>query len=342
MKRIGVVLLLLLHGCRACREPEKQYMLLSEEEEPLSEVSIKNFHWDLFAYAKDSITKEEVEVMRKKYPQFFPLFTEKIIRVGKPEHVGITYYLNNFTHDPTIREIQKITDSVFMELEQEKSLWGKIFTRYRKLFKTSFIPEIIYFISGFNYAIVCDDSCLAIGLDMFLGKEMKYYALLGIPHYMMEHMRKEYMIRDALYGWIATEMDTLTPPGNVLEYMLYYGKILYALQNLMPEVPDTIIFKYSSRQLKWLKENEKEMWQYFLQRNILYSMEPQEIAKYINDGPFTPGFPEGSPGRAAHWIGYKIILSYVKHHKPKDLLELFSLHDATMILNQSKYKPDEY
>ena len=37
------------------------------------------------------------------------------------------------------------------------------------------MPEVVAFVSGFNYSIVASDSSLGIGLDMYLGKEYEYY-----------------------------------------------------------------------------------------------------------------------------------------------------------------------
>ncbi len=333
-------LLIIFGSLFSCSE-NTQPQLLHIQPDDKVKISFRQFHQDLFELSHDSIDEKDIKQLTKSYPKFFPLFTSQIIRVGTSDHPGMPYYLNSFTHDFNILEIKHKTDSVFQNLSDFNLEINEAFKRFKPLCPGKNIPnEVIYFISAFNYAIVCDDSLLAIGLDMFLGPDATYYSII-FPKYMIQKMSKEYLVRDALYGWISTEYEPEFENPSILDFMLYYGKIFYALKNILPEKSDTILFKYSRQQLKWLEDNEPHMWKYFLEKNLLFSTENQEIAKYINDGPFTPGFPEGSPGRAAHWLGYKIVLSYVKHNKIENLNDLFNLTNGPEFLKQSNYRPDE-
>jgi hypothetical protein len=123
------------------------------------------------------------------------------------------------------------------------------------------------------------------------------------------------------------------------EQFIEKGKRLYMLSSLLPETNDTIITGYTSKQLDWCEENEREIYNYFLQQQLFYERDPSLIMPYINDGPFTQGMPEASPGNTGAFLGLQFVKAYVKRNKdkknPVDLLKI----PAATIIKDSGYKP---
>ncbi len=76
-----------------------------------------------------------------------------------------------------------------------------------------------------------------------------------------------------------------------------------------------------------------------IDNNLLYVKETPEIMKYMGESPFIQGFPEGSPGRVGHWVGWQIVKAYMEKNPSLTLTELMNEKDAQKILNDSKYKP---
>ena len=142
-----------------------------------------------------------------------------------------------------------------------------------------------------------------------------------------------------MLSWLTTEFELESENSNVLSHMIHHGKLLYALDLLLPDVPDSIKIGYSSQEMRWVVENEKNMWFHFAENDLLYRKEGKQIQKYIGEGPFTPGFPDGSPGKAGRWIGWQIVRKYMESTNPLDLNGLFNQSDAQNILHISKYKP---
>ena len=54
------------------------------------------------------------------------------------------------------------------------------------------------------------------------------------------------------------------------------------------------------------------MWEYLVEHDMLFSTDPMLIKKLTGDAPFTSYFTSESPGRAANWIGFRIVESYMR------------------------------
>ena len=82
------------------------------------------------------------------------------------------------------------------------------------------------------------------------------------------------------------------------------------------------------------------MWNYLVEQKMLYSNKRMDILRYLNDGPYTTGFPLESPSRTGIWIGWQIIREYMKKYKEVTLEELMNKNDYQQILNDSRYYPE--
>jgi len=106
----------------------------------------------------------------------------------------------------------------------------------------------------------------------------------------------------------------------------------------LPTTSDTILFEFTDPQMKWCNANEVELWSFFMDSNLLYSVESAKFNKYINPSPNSPGMPEIAPGRTACFIGYKIIEKYMQNTNTS-LLDLVKMKDSQKIVELAKYKP---
>ena len=302
------------------------------------DLGIERFDIDLFNY-KTHITQNNVSQLYDQYNLFFQDFTERVINIGSPKDPSINNRLSSFINDKYIQEIKKDVDNSFSNFSSYKSNLEEAFAHYKYYFPQKEIPQIITYISGFNYAIITDDHYLGIGLDMFLGANYEAYKQLGLPQYKTSFMNKESLVASAMLGWISTEFELHEKNANLLSEMIHQGKILYLLDALLPSAPNSIKISYTKDQLKWCNENEKQAWFYFIDNDLLYTKKTTDIIKYMGEAPFIQGFPEGSPGRIGHWVGWQIIKSYMKNNPDTTLEKLMQLNNAQQILNSSNYKP---
>ena len=91
--------------------------------------------------------------------------------------------------------------------------------------------------------------------------------------------------------------------------------------------------------MKWVQDNELEIWSFFIDQNLMYESKIGKINKYINDSPNAPGMPQEAPGKTANYIGYKIIEAYMDKYTDKEITDLLQATDLQVILDESKYKP---
>lgn len=302
------------------------------------DLKVTRFDQDLFQYT-DDITPENVAQLNKKYGLFFQNFTEYVINIGSIKNESINYQLNSFVNDSYIQEIKADVEKAYPDFSTFQLALENAFKRYHYYFPKKAIPAIITYISGFNYAIITDEKYLGIGLDMFLGNNYDAYKQLGLPQYKTMYMNKETLVSSALLGWVSTEFELNEKNADLLTEMIYQGKTIYLLDALMPDAPNTVKISYSQNQLEWCNKNEASVWFYFIDNKLLYSKEATEIIKYMGEAPFIQGFPEGSPGRIGHWIGWQIVKSYMKNNPKITIEELMKENNAQKILNDSKYKP---
>ena len=121
--------------------------------------------------------------------------------------------------------------------------------------------------------------------------------------------------------------------------MLFRGKVMYTIEKLLPDMPDSIRMGYTAAQLKWCNEFEPKIWSHFVEKKLLFAALRGDSFKYINEGPFTAGLPRESPGKIGVWVGYQIIKKYAEQHPEVSLKQLFANYNAQQLLTQSKYKP---
>lgn len=300
----------------------------------------QRFELDLFQSGDGGFTTTELNQLQENYPRLLPLYMQAIMRFGPLEDSNSLQTLAKFTADPNMLELFEAVQNAYPrgELQKEVSLIEKGLLRYRHFFPETDLPQVKSMISAFTYSTAVDDSLLVISLDNYLGKAFKLYPEAGIPEYKSMHFSREYMVSDALKAWLLTDFQS-HQAQNLLEQMIYQGKIIYLLYAFLPEIEEHVLLNYEAEQLLWCRENASEIWAHFLEMELLFTTENYKIRKYLGDAPFIAGFPEGSPGRVAQWLGYEIVKAYMERKTGRTLPQLMQINDANQILQQSKYKP---
>lgn len=301
------------------------------------DLKLKRFDQDLFKYEK--ITDKELAEIRQKYTPFYEAFVENIISVGAANDPSNYFYLTSFIGDKNIQDVQLKSDSLYKDFSGHYNQLLDAFKHYKHYFPSKPTPEIITYNSGFNYAIVTDSSYLGIGLEMFLDENYPAYKQLGLPMYKIQSMTSKHLASSAMLGWLSTEFELNNPSADLLAEMIHQGKLLYAVDAMMPLEDDFLKISYTKEQWDWCNANEKAMWFFLIDNDLLYTKETQQIIKYMGESPFIQGFPEGSPGRVGHWLGWQVVKAFMENNPTVSLKELMKKDDAQKILNKSKYKP---
>lgn len=303
-------------------------------------LDFRRFEKDLFA-CDTSHMGSSLFQLKEKYGDFFDLFAFQITSLGSPDSVLMQDRFRQFVSDTNLLAVYRDMEKEFGNDELTKQQLTEAFKYYHYYFPSRTVPQIVTMLSGFSYPVVADSTHLGIGLDMYLGPSYRYYSTIEppLPQYLRNKMTKEYVVIDALRGWL--QSDFLSDDGQykMLESMISQGRIIYALSKIFPDAPDTLKIGYSSAQLSWCRENESKIWSFFVDQQLLFTTDPNLLMKYVNDGPTTNGFPKESPGNIGQFIGWNIIRSYAENHPDISLSQLMEEKDLQKIFQESKYKP---
>lgn len=302
------------------------------------EVHIQRFEKDLFALNPSSI-EQEIPTLASDYPDFFDLYSAKVIEIGKKTNPAFPEYLKLFITDYINYQVYEKVLEKYPYLEELEDKLTNGFKYYNYYFPEKPVPRMVSCISGFNYGIVTADSIIGICLDNYLGREEVFYTQLGIYNYRKRNMIPEKIPSDLFQIWGSTEFPYYDSINTLVNRMIYEGRNMYFVTKMLPMEPDTLIWGFTPQQLNFSQANEEQMWTYLIENKFLFSQKKFVINKFIQEGPFTKEFTTGSPGRAAIWIGYKIIQSYLKHNPEVSFPELMGYIDYQNILNNSAYNP---
>lgn len=305
------------------------------------EIKIKHFEKDLFKFKLDS-TDYYVNLYRQKYGEFFKLFNYQITEIGSSEDKTYPENLDMFVRYWKTEKIPEILDSVFSDFDrQQLPEIIEAFKHYKYYFTEDTVPEIYTFFSSFGYSVVTLDGVVGLALDKYIGKKYYYlYDKVGWSMYQKRRMIKEMIPVDIMRAVAVADYPYDEEDGNnMLKKMIYEGKIQYYLNCMLPDVADTLKWRYTDRQLAWAKKYENKIWSYIAEQKLLFSSDQNEIRKMTGDGPYTSVFTDVSAPRAGCFIGYKIVEKYMDNHKNMSLKDLMEEKDARKILEEAKYNP---
>lgn len=301
-------------------------------------VKITRLERDFFAINSQNIEQKTAEIKKNCGP-FFDRFIYSTIHL--PDS-GYQKSILLFVADEDMRsaytETQKCYgDNSLTAIESELTDCVK---RFKYHFPKRKLPlHFVTYMSGFNYNIAYTDSTIGIGLEMYLGDTSRFYKMLQWPAYKVRNMKQDYIVPDVVRGWLLTEFDNADPVNNLLNHMIFYGKIYYACDALLPNTPDSLKIGYTNEQMKYCKEYEKNLWGFFAEKNRLYENSLRTITEFTSEGPFTGAISKECPPRIAMWVGWQIVRNYMDNNKKVTLEELMNEKDAQKILSKSKYRP---
>lgn len=288
-----------------------------------------------------------LQQLHKKYPEFLDFFLDTLMGFEiKGNYVdtstGIQHGLKTFL---TYKDYKGLLDTVakhYPDTKETDEQLTKGFQYMKYYFPNYQVPQVIYMVSWLNNwgAFTFGDTTLGIGLDMFLGAGYPFYKSVGLPDYTYTHLRPAY-IPVAAFTVIYENMHPFVKEDRtLLDMMIQKGKEQYFLKNVVPYAADTTRLGYTEKQLQWCKDNEAQIYNFFVHDNLFYEKEFERVLRYVMDGPNSTGMPPQSPGNIGSWLGLQIVDAYMKEHPQTTLPMLLDQNiDPLKFLQESKYKP---
>jgi hypothetical protein len=249
--------------------------------------------------------------------------------------------MGTFLTDTMIVDIRQQVDAQSSRFDRMREDLVEAFKYYQYHFPGKPLPVIYTMVSGFNQSVVTAEELIGISLDKYLGVDCPYYKQLStVPLYKISNMHPEKIASDVAYAWGLTEFEERGTATNVLDNIIYQGKLMYFVDALLPEMHDTLKIGYTASQLQWCNNHEAHMWNFLVENKMLYSNKRMDIMRFINDGPYTTNFPLKSPARTGIWIGWQIVRQYMNKNEDVTLPALMKNTDYQQILNDARYFPE--
>ena len=265
--------------------------------------------------------------LKKEYPFLFPKQFSDSVWINRQKDT-----LQILLQDAVL----KVFDNI-KPLEKKVS---NLFKHIKYYFPLTKIPQVITLTNNVDYQIktVYSDSLLLISLDTFLGSENMLYE--GIPNYIRKELDKKYIasqIVEKFSAYVIPPIENRT----FLAHIIYQGKKLFLQDLLLPQEEDTIKIAFTKNELDWVIKNEVYIWQFFIEKQFLYSTDNELVERFIEPAPFSKFYLQldnETPGKIGRWIGWQIIRSFHDKNPDFPLQKLLNM-SSQEIFNQSKYKP---
>lgn len=267
----------------------------------------------------------KLDVLKQKYPDFFPPTVSDSVLTEKMQN-------------PLWRELYTEVEKKYSDFSNQKTEIETLFQYIKYYYPKTEIPKVTTVIQEMDtdYKVIYTPKMLIISLELYLGKNHKFYEF---PKYMKQTFEQEQMLPDIVEAFSKTKVK---PPTDkeFLSQIIYAGKQLYLKDILLPELTEEVKMCYTTAQLKYCTDNEANMWRFFVQENLLYDSSPKLVQSFIAPAPFSKfGMitDNETPGRVGAWFGLQIVRSFMENNNvpPQQMFIL----DAKEIFQKSKYKP---
>lgn len=178
------------------------------------------------------------------------------------------------------------------------------FERLRVLDPQMAIPRYVAFhVSGLQQSVVAVPDLVSVSIDKYIRPDYPVY-LQFFSEYARQTMSPEYVVRDAVLGWICSERPLPRETVLTLQFQLEYWGDIYRLMKLVfPQASDEWLFGFTSDQLLWMKQNRKILLDNALKRGEMESSQPTVTDRYFKELPPDQLLPPEAPRLIGHWLG---------------------------------------
>jgi hypothetical protein len=306
------------------------------------QLSTQRFEQDLFRLDSNNFNKG-LQGLIHKFPSFGPNFIYTILGAdAKWTSDSTAAYVKGF-----VSSYKKVFDSSqalfnnFLPYENEIKK-GLQFVKY--YFPNYKLPaNIITYIGPLDgFGDILSDDGLVIGLQLHLGKDFSLYSSELVqqtyPDYISRRFEPGYITVNCLKNILLDLYPEKMEEKSLVQQMVEKGKRLYLLNKFLPHEEEYKLIGYTAAQLKDCYEHERNIWDLFVQNNLLQTIDDNVIKNYIGESPKTQELGDASPGNIGSFAGWQIVKKYMQKHEGLSLQQLMATDDD-IIFQEAKYKP---
>jgi len=281
---------------------------------------------DRFDLAFDQMEPADLPAMKRKYPYLFP------------EQYADSVWLAKRT-DTLQQRLRKEVRKAFPDFGAYQTELELFFKHARYYFPQMQTPRVLTLTTDVDYEnrVILTDTLLLIGLDNYLGPDHEFYG--SLQRYIAQELDPALLVSDVGSAF-ARKVVPAPRERSFIAQLVYYGKALYLKDRLMPLAADSVKIGYTAGQLEWARENESQIWRYFVERELLYSTDKALGPRFLDPAPFSKFrlmLDNESPGRIGRYMGWQIVRSFMEN-TDTSLQEMLQT-PGEALFQRSKYKP---
>ncbi|APD07325.1 hypothetical protein UJ101_01815 [Flavobacteriaceae bacterium UJ101] len=317
MSRIGLFLSLLI--VFSCKKEAK-----FEVDTDAIEVNYK-----LKRFENDFFSEQSLDSLRKQYPRLLPVqVSDSIFKEDRNDSV-----LQKLVHDVE----KQYSDISNLDLELKK-----LIKRVKYYYPNFDVKEVITLVNNPNQnnKAIYTDSLILIPLEGYLGSDSEYYNRLD--RYLKKNKNKEQILSDVAESIANYIVPSDHLDGRYINLLAYEGKKMLLKDAFLPETSDSIKIGYTQKELDWVKANEFRMWNYYLDKEMLFKSNTEFKRRFIDEAPFSKFYTDNDleiPARVGVWQGWQMMRHYLEKNPDKKLQDVINETDAEKLYYDSKYKP---
>lgn len=260
---------------------------------------------------------------------------------GDLNNLDAVQYLKDFATDPFSITLYEKVKAVFSDLKQIEPVVEDVFAHFHYYYPEIELPKKAFTcITGVHPdepPVQIIDDQLVISLDWYLDDE-ELYDQIGMPRYMSLRRNVSTLAKEVAEQLYMHYLYEWRKQGQIVGEMVFYGRRDFFVEAMCPELPDSVLLGYSSKQWQWAVENEGQVWADIVGNRRLYDAGLDAYMMFFGDGPFTQAYSNDAPSRLGEFFGLNISRSYFSNNEVS-LQNLMQRKDLQNVFQDSGYKP---
>lgn len=274
-------------------------------------------------------TSVQLEDFKQKYPWFQGSVSDEDYNTRRADTAEVKIYKEAISKIDIAKLNSDLTD---------------LFSHIKYYFPEFKTPQVYLFssvLSGIMEPIFYRDDVNMLFIDItgFMGENNPNYK--GLEQYFQTSMNPQNIVPKVSEVFANYFVQPNLNHQKFIDELIYNGKIMTLQDAFLPDFPDYLKMHYSQKQYEWAKENEVNIWNYFVENNLIFSDDLRLKERFINPGPFSKFYTEidnESSPRVGIFTGWQITRKFFQQN-PENKLTDFLKMNAQDIFNQSNYKP---
>ena len=309
-------------GLISC-EKEKQNNWQVEIKKPISKVELVDISKDFFD------PNMGLEQFKSQYPWFQGTVSDEDFSKRRTDAKEIEVYKKALTK---------------IDLNKLNAGLADLFSHIQHYFPKFKSPKVFIYSSGLQ---ALDDpifyqpeaNMVFIDISAFMDEGNPHYD--GYEKYLQKSMNPENIVPKTSLVFAQNIVPANKNHMKFIDQMIYQGKIMLLQDAFLPTTAEHLKMNYTEKQYEWSQANEVNIWNYFVENNMVFGDDPRLEERFILQSPFSKFYTEidnKSSPQVGIFIGWQICKKFLEKHPETKLTDLLSM-DSTKIFNESEYKP---